>query len=149
MSKLKIPLKTKVFLWYLKKGVTLTKDNLVKRQWEGDSTCCFCRFKETIQHLFIDCHVARFVWKSVSMVFGVQPPTSVYNMLGSWLQGFSLKLRKLALVGMAAFCWAIWLNRNDAVICRMFPNLYLQVVFGGLSGQDTGRSCLKRKAKIL
>jgi len=31
--KLKIPLKIKNFLWYLKKGVTLTKDNLAKRNW--------------------------------------------------------------------------------------------------------------------
>jgi hypothetical protein len=31
--KAKIPLKIKIFLWYLKNGVVLTKDNLVKRQW--------------------------------------------------------------------------------------------------------------------
>jgi hypothetical protein len=29
--KLKLPLKKKIFLWHLKKGVILTKDNLVKR----------------------------------------------------------------------------------------------------------------------
>uniref|UniRef100_A0A0A9D097 Reverse transcriptase zinc-binding domain-containing protein n=1 Tax=Arundo donax TaxID=35708 RepID=A0A0A9D097_ARUDO len=29
--KLKIPLKIKIFLWYLCKGVILTKDNLVKK----------------------------------------------------------------------------------------------------------------------
>jgi len=28
----KIPLKIKIFLWYLKKGVMLTKDNLIKRK---------------------------------------------------------------------------------------------------------------------
>jgi hypothetical protein len=31
--KLKIPLKVKVFMWYLFKGVILTKDNLARRQW--------------------------------------------------------------------------------------------------------------------
>jgi hypothetical protein len=30
--KLKLPLKIKVFLWYLYKGVILTKDNLARRQ---------------------------------------------------------------------------------------------------------------------
>jgi hypothetical protein len=30
--KAKIPLKIKIFLWYLKNGVVLTKDNLVKRR---------------------------------------------------------------------------------------------------------------------
>lgn len=34
--KAKLPLKIKIFLWYLKWGVILTKDNLVKRRWKGD-----------------------------------------------------------------------------------------------------------------
>jgi hypothetical protein len=32
--KAKIPLKIKIFLWYLWKGVILTKDNLAKRHWK-------------------------------------------------------------------------------------------------------------------
>ncbi|WVZ95111.1 hypothetical protein U9M48_040913 [Paspalum notatum var. saurae] len=31
----KIPLKTKIFLWYIKRGVLLTKDNLARRNWLG------------------------------------------------------------------------------------------------------------------
>jgi hypothetical protein len=31
--KLKLPLKIKVFLWYLYKGVILTKNNLTRQQW--------------------------------------------------------------------------------------------------------------------
>ena len=34
--KIKVPLKIKIFMWYLKKGVVLTKDNLAKRKWKGD-----------------------------------------------------------------------------------------------------------------
>ena len=30
MWKLKIPLKIKIFMWYLKRGVILTKDNLAR-----------------------------------------------------------------------------------------------------------------------
>ena len=33
--KMKIPLKTKVFVWYLRRGVILTKDNLAKHNWQG------------------------------------------------------------------------------------------------------------------
>jgi hypothetical protein len=51
-SKAKIPLKIKISLWYLKSGVRLTKDNLLKRGWKGDSKCNFCGLEETIQHLF-------------------------------------------------------------------------------------------------
>jgi hypothetical protein len=57
--KAKIPLKIKIFLWYLKNGLVLTKDNLVKRQWKGCIKCCFCMEAETIQHLFFDCLMAR------------------------------------------------------------------------------------------
>jgi hypothetical protein len=40
--KLKIPLRIKVFGWYLRKGVILTKDNLAKRNWIGSRSCVFC-----------------------------------------------------------------------------------------------------------
>jgi hypothetical protein len=59
--KLKIPLKIKVFMWYLKRGVTLTKDNLAKRNWPGNQTCCFCSRLETINHLFFRCTYASFI----------------------------------------------------------------------------------------
>jgi hypothetical protein len=43
--KLKIPLRIKVFGWYLRKGVILTKDNLIKRNWHGSKECVFCHKK--------------------------------------------------------------------------------------------------------
>jgi hypothetical protein len=39
--KMKIPLKNKIFTWYLRRGVILTKDNLIKRNWHGSKTCFF------------------------------------------------------------------------------------------------------------
>jgi hypothetical protein len=52
--KMKIPLKTKVFGWYLRRGVILTKDNLVKWNWHGNKSCIFCHHDETIKHLFFN-----------------------------------------------------------------------------------------------
>jgi hypothetical protein len=75
--KIKAPLKIKIFLWYLWKGVMLTKDNLAKRNWQGSLKCCFCSVIETIQHLFFDCHFARFIWNTVHITFGIQPPPLV------------------------------------------------------------------------
>jgi hypothetical protein len=51
--KLKLPLKIKIFLWYLGRGVTLTKVNLAKRGWTRSMKCCFCNENETIQHIFL------------------------------------------------------------------------------------------------
>ena len=87
-------------------------------------------FLETI-HLFFDCHVAKFVWNAVFFSFGVQPPSSVSHMLGSWPRGFPLKLRKQLLVQATVMCWDLWLSRNNAVFNRLLPNSYLQVIFRG------------------
>jgi hypothetical protein len=43
---------TKVFAWYLRRGVILTKDNLVKCNWQGCMKCFFYHEEETIKHLF-------------------------------------------------------------------------------------------------
>ncbi len=59
--KLKMPLKIKIFMWYLLKGVVLTKDNLARRNWNGSLRCSFCLKNESIQHLFFDCHFAKFL----------------------------------------------------------------------------------------
>jgi hypothetical protein len=51
--KLRIPLKIKVFMWYLIKNIVLTKDNLAKKQWKGSLKCVACILDESIQHLFL------------------------------------------------------------------------------------------------
>jgi hypothetical protein len=50
--KLKILLRIKVFGWYLRKGVVLTKDNLAKQNWHGSKKCVFYHQDKTIKHLF-------------------------------------------------------------------------------------------------
>ena len=51
--KIKMPLKIKVFMWFLHRKVLLTKDNLARRNWHGCSRCSFCGSPETVEHLFI------------------------------------------------------------------------------------------------
>ena len=63
--------------------------------------------------------------------YGIKTPTSIANLLGPWLRGFSPNLRKQILVGAAALSWALWLTRNDATFNRSFPNSCLQVIFRG------------------
>lgn len=73
--KLKVPLKVRIFLWYLCQGVVLTKDNLAKRNWQGSTRCCFCHHEETIKHLFFDCRLARTVWSIIQSASGLFPTT--------------------------------------------------------------------------
>jgi hypothetical protein len=91
--KLKIPLKNKIFMWYLHKVVILTKDILVKRNCGGSKQCSFCMANKTIQHLFFDCINARFLWGIVYITSGLREPHSRRHMLGSWLNRVGTKLK--------------------------------------------------------
>jgi hypothetical protein len=82
--KLSIPLKIKIFLWYLKRGVVLTKDNLISRNWRGGKQCVFCVQPKTIQHLFFDCHYAKFIWTAIQIAFNIQKHISVLHLFEDW-----------------------------------------------------------------
>ncbi|WVZ57554.1 hypothetical protein U9M48_007926 [Paspalum notatum var. saurae] len=74
-----MPLKVKIFLWFFKRGVILTKDNLAKINWKGRRICEFCSKQETIQHLFFKCHYAKFLWRAVHCIFGLTPPKNLHQ----------------------------------------------------------------------
>jgi hypothetical protein len=50
--KMKIPSKTKIFVWYLHRGVILTKDNLAQCNWQVSKKCVFYHHDDTIEHFF-------------------------------------------------------------------------------------------------
>jgi hypothetical protein len=127
--KLKVPLKIKIFLWYMRRGVILTKDNLAKRNWQGSVRCCFCHNDETIQHLFFKCPFARAIWSIVQVATNLYLPQSVSNLFGTWLWGLDKEQKLLALTGAAAICWAIWRCRNDIVFDRKIMNDPSQVIY--------------------
>jgi hypothetical protein len=126
--KLKAPLKIKIFLWYLRRGVILTKDNLAKRKWQGSKQYCFCHENETIQHLFLDCRFARLVWGSVLAAWGLPRPLNVSNIFGRWLDGLRKHLKPLVLLRAATMCWSLWLYRNAAIFENKQPS-FMQVIY--------------------
>jgi hypothetical protein len=92
---MKIPLKTKVFDWYLCWGVLLTKYNLAKRNWHGNSRCVFCHQGESIKHLFFQYRFARSIWWIIQVASGLYPPRSVINIFRNWLHVIDLRFRTL------------------------------------------------------
>lgn len=79
ICKMKIPLKIKIFMWFLDRQVILTKDNPKRRIWQGCTKCCFCGDEESIQHLFLHCWLAKILWRSVHIAFNLSPPSSSMN----------------------------------------------------------------------
>lgn len=112
-----------------KTGVILTKDNLAKRRWKGSLLCRFCNSKESIQHLFLDCVFARYIWTTVFFTFGIRQPWNTTHLFGNWLYDVEPKLKRQMWVGIAAICWALWLTRNDMVFNDHNHISFLQVIF--------------------
>ena len=142
-------MKVKIFLWYLRKGVILTKDNLAKRNWQGSKSCCFCHKDETIKHLFFDCRFARTVWAIFHCASGLSSPNNAFHMFGSWVQGLPNILQSIVLLGAAAICWSIWLCRNDLVFEK--KNVYspLQAIFAAVRWVRTWAILQSTEAQVL
>jgi hypothetical protein len=111
---MKIPLKIKVYLWFLNKKVFLTNDNLSKRDRKGCTKCCFCDSLETVKHLFISCPFARITWCMIYFTFNIPPPTNVTNMFGNWLNnGVDKNDKGRIRIDVSALYWSIWNYKND------------------------------------
>jgi len=92
---LKLPPRVHHFLWLVCKNKILTRDNLGKWKKIEDDTCLFCNEKETINHLFFECVVAKQMWTILSSIFYVQ--------LGDYIDSIG----------------KVWLNNKRNVILNM------------------------------
>jgi hypothetical protein len=58
--KMKVPLKIKVFMWFLHRKEILTKDNLIKRNWTGSDSCFFFVITRSPYNIFsLNAHLLR------------------------------------------------------------------------------------------
>jgi hypothetical protein len=129
--KWKIPLNIKIILWFLQKGVVLTKDNLAKKNWKGSQQCVCCNFNETIQHLFLDRPSAKMIWRTIFYATDLTQTRSISHMFGTWLNNQHKDYKPLIWVGVVAFCWASWKCQNDIVFKKRKFNSLLLVIFRG------------------
>lgn len=125
---MKIPLNTKVFAWYLRGGVILTKDYLVKRNWKGCKKYVLCQEEETIKHLFLSYRVARSIWSIIQICSTLYPPCSIANIFGNWLNVVDCRYKTIIQVGAIAVAWSLWLCRNDKVFNDNFFSI-MQVIY--------------------
>ena len=149
--KMKIPLKTKVFAWYLRRGVILTKDNLAKRNWHGCKKCVFCHQHETIKHLFFQCQFVRSIWSIIQIGSSLYPPRSVANIFGNWLNGVDhrfkilIKVGGLPLFGRSGYVGMTrFLMIKILLLCRSFTGLRLCSAHGRLFSVRRTKTCLWR-----
>lgn len=114
MWKVKVPPKIKVFVWLIMRNSILTKDNLLRRGWSGDANCVFCGKEESVDHLFLNCSVAKFLWGILQTCFGFGAlPDNMKTLWTDWISRFGKEKRKKLCVGIFALLWSIWTCRND------------------------------------
>lgn len=111
--KAKVPLKIKIYMWLVLQDAILTKDNLIKRKWKGDTKCAFCPEKESVTHLFFECPSAKYVWSLLAFSLGTDCRPGDFNQYNFWIQKTLPQCPSMHFVGLAAVCWGIWRMRND------------------------------------
>jgi hypothetical protein len=67
--KAKIPEKVKIFMWLVFHKSILTEENMIKRNWGGDSGCYFCNDPKIVDHLWFSCPVAKVIWGIIALCF--------------------------------------------------------------------------------
>jgi zinc-binding in reverse transcriptase len=90
----------------------LTKANLVKRCWIGDTFCVFCGAYEHIDHLFISCSMTFTLWNWIAQYNFFSFQGECLNDL--WCINSCIMLKDKLLIELirSVVCWIIWLERN-------------------------------------
>lgn len=113
----KIPYKIKMFLWLLENDATLTKDNMIKRKWIGDTTCRFRDEVETTEHLFFQCPTTRVIWGIVANCIGADTiPTNV-KQYWLWIEKYFPRRGPYPLYTHLNFTWASTYFLQLALAC--------------------------------
>jgi hypothetical protein len=108
----KIPWKIKIFLWLLKRNRVLTKENLIKRGWQGNPKCQFCDDFESTEHLFITCPFVNQIWIWIALhnnfVF------QCHSIADLWLLDAAIPLKDKPIIELirGVVLWSIWIERN-------------------------------------
>ena len=104
--KIKMPLKIKVFIWFVHKGAILSKDNLAKHSREGNKRFLVISMKQ-IEHFSIKCPLSKLLWRTIHVAFNVIPPVTFPHLFRTWLAGVESKTAAHIRVGICALLWAI------------------------------------------
>jgi hypothetical protein len=94
----------------------LTRDNLAKKRKVEDGSCLFCAEKETIQHVFFECVVAKQCWRILSNILEYQVGGNMIDTGKYWLSN-----KKFCILNMvtSATIWSIWKLKNDLCFQRL------------------------------
>ena len=92
------------------------------RGWTCDERCRFCSCKETIDHLFFSCSVAKYVWNVSSCALDCNVMPGKLEELYDWILSFEGNgVRQVVESGVASVLWGLWKIRNKACFQHVYP----------------------------
>lgn len=106
----------------------LTRENLRKRNWDGDPSCVFCDSVETIHHLFFQCPVSKIVWLIIAKCLGATNVPLNLDQCWLWCEQWFPFGEKFHSWGVGAVCWAIWKCRNKAVFDKKLIKNPMEII---------------------
>ena len=129
--------------------VMLTRDNLKRRKWQGDSrsSFCDCEEEESIQH-FLD--VPYLNMYGVLVLFWEL--TVHLNLLGSMIFGFYswfLRGKQFQMVGPGGICWAIGKKVKPCILWKQNHQIsYRYCLLVGRVAETRGSAHLRRESHV-
>jgi zinc-binding in reverse transcriptase len=118
-------------LWLALHNRILSRDNLLRRGWQGSASCVFCSHNESVDHLFFTCPLAHSIWQLLFQLFpqGQLFPTN--SLFDFWQTCIKLPLLDLLHWGrlLAAFLWVIWTTRNSSIFCTTVSHSATSLLF--------------------
>ena len=110
--KARIPHRIKIFMWLYENKAIITKENLLRRNWQGDPSCYFCPNDENMVHLFFTCPIAKVIWGMIAITLGTNNIPENLDQYKIWIEHWLPGGRPVYTFCVAAICWAIWKRRN-------------------------------------
>lgn len=130
--KFSIPLSIKIFLYLMLKDKLLTKEVMLRRQFDCDESCVLCDSNciESAYHLFFQCDFARRIWDGITQYLGSHILVNSGSIELTWIRSahqfrHNSTARTRWQVFFTAVCWAIWKQRNSTIFegKRMPPDM--------------------------
>jgi hypothetical protein len=137
--KAKIPEKIKIFMWLVEQKAILTKDSMIRRNWNGDPGCYFCGCLETTDHLLFECPVAKVVWGVIALCFQQNNMPSNYEQFWAWIPKALPGGDHVYMIGLSAICWATWKARNVACFEKKMLKSPFDIIFLHVHSFDIGQ----------
>jgi hypothetical protein len=125
----KIPEKVRIFMWLIAQKAVLTKDNMIRKNWQGDPNCYFCGSIEIVEHLLFNCPIAMVVWGVVALSIHQKYMPNSYEQSDPWIKKALPGGEVVHMFGLAVICWSIWKARNMACFEKKLIKNPNEVIF--------------------